>query len=445
MKRLIFVFISVCFFANSYCQVLQQKLDDYMQALSKHSGFNGVVLVAKNGTILLEKGYGFRDAATKVNHTENSVFQIGSVTKQLTAAIILALEKEGKLSVKDKLSKYFPEYAHASKITVEDLLHHVSGIYNYTNDKDFMQNRVTQPLTEAAFWNLIKDKPLDFEPGTQYNYSNSGYSILGYIIRKVSKQPYETIVRQRIFQVAGMTHSGFDFTNFRSPEKSTGYSLFNKETAIPAPIVDSTVAYSAGAIFSTVRDLYKWNTALNSGKIISAADLERAYKPYKQNYGYGVGIDSIFGKRRISHGGGIHGFVSYLTYVPADQVTIALLSNKPFPLGSAEKDLLAILYEKPYKLAEEIVEIKVDSSILKKYVGDYELTPTFKITISLTDGSLKAQATGQPSFDLFAREENRFFLKVVDAQLEFLKNDKGEVDRLILHQNGQQLPGKKVK
>ncbi|HEX8462557.1 MAG TPA: serine hydrolase domain-containing protein, partial [Segetibacter sp.] len=312
MKRLIFVFISVCFFANSYCQVLQQKLDDYMQALSKHSGFNGVVLVAKNGTILLEKGYGFREAATKVNHTENSVFQIGSVTKQFTAAIILGLEKEGKLSVKDKLSKYFPEYAHASKITVEDLLHHVSGIYNYTNDKDFMQNRVTQPLTEAAFWNLIKDKPLDFEPGTQYNYSNSGYSILGYIIRKVSKQPYETIVRQRIFQVAGMTHSGFDFTNFSSPEKSTGYSLFNKETAIPAPIVDSTVAYSAGAIFSTVRDLYKWNPALNSGKIISAADLERAYKPYKQNYGYGVGIDSIFGKRRISHGGGIHGFVSYL-------------------------------------------------------------------------------------------------------------------------------------
>lgn len=122
-----------------------------------------------------------------------------------------------------------------------------------------------------------------------------------------------------------------------------------------------------------------------------------------------------------------------------------MLSNKPFSLGPSEKDLLAIIYDKPYKLAEETKEIKVDSAILKTYVGEYELAPTFKITVTLINGALKAQATGQPQFDLFATQENLFFLKVVDAQVEFVKNENGEVEKLILHQNGQHLPGKKVK
>jgi CubicO group peptidase (beta-lactamase class C family) len=445
MKKFGFVSITVFFTINAFSQPLPEKLEKYMEALNKYSGFNGAVLVAKNGQVLLEKGYGIRNASANVEHDEKSVFQIGSVTKQFTAIVILKLEQEGKLSVKDKLSKYFPQYQHAAKITIENLLNHVSGVYSYTNDRNFMQNRVTENLPQEAFWNMIKDKPLDFEPGSRYSYSNSGYSILGYIIEKVTGQPYESAVRKGLFQPAGMSHSGFDFTHFNSPAKTIGYFTLSKDIQTPAPIVDSTVAYSAGAIYSTVHDLYNWNIALNSGKIIPDAILEKAYKPLKDRYGYGFFVDSIYGKRKITHGGGIHGFVSMLTYIPDDKISVVMLSNKPFGLEPAEKDLLAILYNEPYKIPEELKEIEVDSTILKKYVGEYELAPTFKITVRLVNGALKAQATGQPQFDLFPKQEHLFFLKVVDAQVEFIKDENGEVEKLILHQNGQHMPGKKIK
>ena len=445
MKKFSFFAIAVCLMANASCQSMPEKLDEYMQALTKNAGFNGTVLVAKNGTVLLEKGYGFRNADTKINHDQNSVFQIGSVTKQFTSTVIQKLQMEGKLSVKDKLSKYFPQYAYGNKITIENLLNHVSGIYNYTNDSVFMTDHITENLTKDAFWKMIKDKPLDFEPGTKYNYSNSGYQLLGYIIEKVTGQPYEAVVRKYLFQPAGMTHSGFDFTHLTSPDKSIGYMVLSKEVRTPAPIVDSSVAFSAGAIYSTVHDLYNWNTALNSGKIIPLKILETSYRPFRDKYGYGFVIDSVFGKRRISHGGGIHGFVSNLTYMPGEKIDVVILSNKPSDVSSVSRNLLAVVYNQPYTLPQETKEIKVDSVVLNKYAGEYELAPTFKITVTQVNGALKAQATGQQPFDLFAKTESLFFLKVIDAQVEFVKNGKGEIESMILHQNGRDMPGKKVK
>jgi CubicO group peptidase (beta-lactamase class C family) len=150
---------------------------------------------------------------------------------------------------------------------------------------------------------------------------------------------------------------------------------------------------------------------LNSGKIIPLQVLETAYKPYKSGYGFGLNIDSVSGKRHISHGGGIHGFVSMLSYIPQDEVSVAIIVNAPFSLGRVEKDVLAILYNQPYKVAEAPKEIKVDSSGLTQYVGEYELAPTFKITITLANGRLKAQATGQQAFEIYPKEKNIFFYK----------------------------------
>ncbi|MCW3081779.1 serine hydrolase [Segetibacter sp.] len=445
MKKVFLIVITVFFLNNAFGQAIQEKLDSYMQALTKYAGFNGAVLVAKDGNILLEKGYGLRNAQAGITHDENSVFQIGSVTKQFTATIIQQLELEGKLSLKDTLSKFFPQYQYANRITIENLLNHVSGIYNYTQNVDFMQNHATESLGQTSFWSMIKDKPLSFEPGSKFNYSNSGYLILGYLIEKVTGQPYESVVRKYLFEPAGMSHSGFDFTHLASPVKSVGYLALSEQVKTPAPIVDSTVAFSAGAIYSTVRDLYNWNIALNSGKLLPLVNLEKAYKPYKQKYGFGFMADSLYGKRLISHGGGIYGFVSDLAYVPEDKVSVVILSNKPYHLSTTERDLLAVLYNQPYKLAEEPKEVMVDTLTLNKFVGEYELAPTFKITIVQVGGRLKAQATGQSQFDLFAKTENEFFYKVVDARVEFVKNGKGEVESLILHQNGQDIPGKKVK
>jgi CubicO group peptidase (beta-lactamase class C family) len=445
MKSLCIVAIASCFVSCTIGQTVPEKLDSFMQATNKYAGFNGTVLVAKGGQVLLEKGYGFRNAETKTQHDVYSVFQIGSLTKQFTGAVIQQLVLEGKLSVNDTLNKYFPEYLNAEKITIAQLLHHVSGIYNYTDNSDFMQNHVTEYFNEAALWKMIKDKPLNFTPGSRFNYSNSGYLLLGYIIQKVTAQPYETAVRKYLFEKAGMTHSGFDFTHLASSEKTTGYLVYNDSVHTPAPIVDSTVSFSAGAIYSTVEDLYKWNTALNTGKILPEKVLESSYSPFLNHYGYGLFIDSVHGKRRISHAGGIHGFVSYLTYLPVDKVSIIVLSNSPTDVGAVEKGLEAIVYGNAYTLPAPRVEKKIDTSILKAYVGEYQLAPTFTIKVFLVNGGLKLQATNQPAFDLFATDEDSFFLKVVDARVDFIKNERGEVEKLVLHQNGQDVPGKKIK
>src|SRR6187549_1291973 len=244
MKK-IFLFLSLLWIG--YFSFAQQgdKLDTLISAYAKLHKFNGSVLVAKNGVILLNKGYGYRNAENKVANNEQTIFQLGSVTKQFTSAVILKLQEEKKLSVSDKLSKYFPDFPKGDSITIEHLLTHTSGIYNYTNNGEFMANQVTNPTNREKIMALFKDKPLDFSPGTNWSYSNSGYSLLGYIIEIVVKKPYEEVVRNYIFNPLQMTHSGFDFTHLNSPEKAIGYFKVDSTTAALAPIVDSSVSYSA--------------------------------------------------------------------------------------------------------------------------------------------------------------------------------------------------------
>jgi CubicO group peptidase (beta-lactamase class C family) len=448
MKKILLslLFSAFCLQFISCQTTTESKLDALMNAYVQLNRFNGTVLVAQNGRVLLEKGYGYRNAKDKVLNDEKSVFQIGSVTKQFTAAIILKLQEQKKLSVKDKLSKFFPSYPKGDSITIEHLLTHTSGIYSYTDDDQFMQNEVTKPATREKMMALFKDKPLRFSPGSQWEYSNSGYSLLGYIIEDVTHKSYEQTVRDYIFSPLDMTHSGFDFTHLAVPTKATGYFILSDKVAEPAPIVDSSVSYSAGSIYSTVADLYQWHKGFIQEKIVSRQSKEKAFTPVKNKYGYGLFIDSIWGKRRVSHGGGIHGFNSNLMMIPADDVCIVLLNNAPNPALPVITDaLLAIVYNKPYELPKAPVETTIDKNILSQYIGEYELAPNFVITISVKEGSLHAQATGQPEFPLFPEKQDRFFLKVVDAQLEFKRDEKGVVTSLVLFQNGQEVPGKKIK
>jgi CubicO group peptidase (beta-lactamase class C family) len=438
--------ISVFAFLMVACQSNDSRLDTLMSTYARLNKFNGAVLVAQNGKVLLEKGYGYRNVDNRVLHDEKSVFQIGSVTKQFTAAIILKLQEQKKLNVKDKLSNYFPSYPKGDSITIEHLLTHTSGIYSYTDDGEFMRNEVTKPATREKMMALFKDKPLHFSPGTQWEYSNSAYSLLGYIIEIVTRKSYEQTVRDYIFTPLDMTHSGFDFTHLTTTGKATGYLQLTDKGAIVAPIVDSSVAYSAGSIYSTVADLYQWHKGFTQDKIISAVSKEKAATPVKNRYGYGLFIDSIWGKRRLSHGGGIHGFNSNMVMIPADDVCIVLLNNAPNPaLQPITESILAILYNKPYELPKARVETFIDAKQLAQYVGEYELAPSFILTIFVKDGQLFAQATDQQPAQIYPEKEDVFFVKVVDAQLLFKRDEKGIVNSLVLFQNGQEVPGKKIK
>lgn len=430
---------------SAFPQTISEKIDSLLTAYQKVSDFNGSVLVARKGTIIFEKGYGYKNKKALLPNDPNTIFQIGSITKQFTSAIILQLKEKQKLSLQDKLSQYIPDYPNGDQITIEQLLTHTAGIYNYTNNPDFMKNESTKPIARDSLLALFRNKPLDFKPGEKFNYSNSGYILLGYIIEKVTGKSYFQVVRDNIFRPLHMDHSGFDFTHLTSSDKATGYNP--PAPLAPAEIVDSSVSLSAGAVYTTVGDLYKWDRALYSGSILSQPSEEAAFTPHLARYGYGWMIDSLYGKRVVEHGGGITGFVSFILRVPEDETCIIVLDNAPSQAqpGKMANDLYALLNGKEYTTPRSHVAIHLDSAILKQYIGDYELRPNFVITITLENGSLMSRATGQGKTELFPEKENFFFLKVVDAQLEFIKGANNEVESLVLHQNGRLVPGKKIK
>jgi CubicO group peptidase (beta-lactamase class C family) len=445
MKKYLILFYIVSSALSAIAQSVPQKIDTLLTAFEKQEAFTGSVLVARGGTVLFEKGYGYKNKKENTWNDSNTVFQIGSITKQFTSAIILQLEEKNRLSLQDKLSKYIPDYPNGDQITIEHLLTHTSGVYNYTNDTAFMRRSAFTPISRDSLIATFKNKPLDFHPGAQFNYSNSGYILLGYIIEKVTGKSYFQVVRENIFRPLHMDHTGFDFSGLVSADKAIGYRP--SETGEPAPIVDSSVSFAAGAIYTTLGDLYKWDRALYTGNIISPASLQKAFTPHLAKYGYGWTIDSVHGKRVVEHGGGIPGFVSYIWRVPEDQTCIVVLDNHPSPAGPEQiaREINALLDGKEYRIPHPRTAIHLDTTLLRQYVGEYQLAQGFILTISLENGSLMSQATGQGKAELFAEKENFFFQKVVDVQLEFIKGPDNKVGKLIIHQNGRPVTANKIK
>ena len=219
MKPL-YLLIPIFLFTNALrAQTTAERLEEYMDAAYKAKLFNGVVLASRNDSILLAKGYGWRDYENRIPHDTNSLFRIGSVTKPFTAVVILYLQEHNKLKLTDKISKYFPAYTYGSKITIKNLLTHTSGIIEYSNQDRFFEEIAYKPYTQKDFWKYISNKPLNFEPDAEYEYSNSNYFILGYLIEKVTGKPYEQNVREIIFNKAGMAHSGLTGPIYEVPIK----------------------------------------------------------------------------------------------------------------------------------------------------------------------------------------------------------------------------------
>lgn len=455
-KNILLLIFALSFFNSNAQQQndsLTQKLDEYLISANKFYKFNGSALVAQNGKILLQKSYGYKNVATHILNDSNTIFQIGSVTKQFTSTVILKLQEEGKLSVQDKLSKYFPEFKYADQITLENLLLHTSGIYNYTNDIDAEDSAIVcNPVDKQLVLDIMFKHTLQFKPETQFSYDNSGYYLLGLIIEKVTGKSYEQNVRDIIFDPLKMTHSLFDFKNSSDTNIATGYQTLNDTNQIVASAWrwDSTVTYAAGAIFSTTSDMYKWAQAIAGKMILSADSWKAAFTPHFEHYGYGWFIDSLYGKKNVAHGGGIPGFVAYLCYYPTEDVTIILLNNKGwFDEGLTEinANLSAILFHKPYELMHTHTEIKLPDSILKKYVGEYAFDKQHHAFVTLENHVLQiaAPAGNLPKSPLFAENKNNFWLKIIDAKIEFVKDASGNVVQLVSHYLGKDEVSKKIR
>ena len=301
------------------------------------------------------------------------------------------------------------------------------------------------PTTPEKLVARFRGKPLDFQPGEKWSYSNSGYVLLGYLIEKISGQSYQSFIEENIFKPLAMHDSGYDSNSAILVHRASGYS--------PGPqgpentgYIDMTIPLSAGGLYSTTHDLLLWEEGLFGGKLLSAESLKKMTTPFKEDYACGLMVKTVNGHRKIGHGGGIEGFNTELDYYPDDKLRVVVLGNLN---GSAPNDIAAklgavALGEKAV-LTSERKEITVSPSILARYVGTYELSPAFSIVVTLEGNQLMDQATKQPKFPMFAESETEFFLKVVDAEIEFFKDDKGQVTHLVLHQGGQDAKGIKSK
>jgi CubicO group peptidase (beta-lactamase class C family) len=413
------------------------RMEQVIQSYSTNRQFMGSVLVAKGTDVLLSKGYGSANLEWDVPNTPATKFRLGSLTKQFTAASILLLQERGKLNVQDPVKKYMADAPAAwDKITIYHLLTHTSGIPSFTGFPEYAKWEpfATTPTEEVA---RFRDKPLDFAPGEKWSYSNSGYVLLGYLIEKITGGSYEKFVRDNIFTPLGMQDSGYDSNSAVIARRAAGYSQ-GKDGLENAGFVHMTIPFSAGALYSTTGDLLKWEQGLFGGKLLSAASLETMTTPFKNNYACGLAVETRGGRKVIEHGGGIEGFATSLTYYPDDKLTVVVLGNVN---GMAPTEIVAklsaIAHGEAVKLQTEHKEITVDPKVLARYVGTYELAPGAKMLITLEGNQLSEKLGEQETFPIFPESETMFFLKVVDAQIEFAKDSSGAVTHLVLHQGGR--------
>jgi len=367
-------------------------------------------------------------------------FRLGSLTKQFTATLVLLLQQDGRLKIDDPVSKYLPESPKTwEKITLANLLGHTSGIPNFTNLKEFGVWRMSPHdlKEELAFFS---DKPLEFEPGSKFEYSNSNYEVLGAVIEKVSGKSYGEMLQERIFEPLGMKESGLDTDELVLAKRAEGYRPGKKGLEV-ARSESMTVPWAAGSIYSTTGDLLKWEHGLFGGKVLSEASLTRMTTAGKGDYGLGVFMSQKDGVKVVSHSGGIEGFSTWMAYVPEKKIAVVVLSNvngaAPDAMGS---QLLDVALGRPVVLASERKAVAISKEELAKFAEVCELVPNVMLTTAVAGDGLTVQLTGQDALSLMylgvQDGHPRFFQKQVGAELEFVPDASGAMTTVVLHQGG---------
>src|SRR5271170_16760 len=364
------------------------RLDQVVQSYVTDKTFMGSVLVARGDQVLLSRGYGSANLEWNIPDAPNTKFRLGSLTKQFTAASILLLEERGKLKTDDLVKKYVPDAPAAwDKITIFHVLTHTSGIPNFTSFPDYSSQEPFETTPEKLVARF-RNKPLDFQPGEKWDYSNSGYVLLGFLVEKVSGESYEKFLQENIFGPLGMKDSGYDSNSAVIPRRAAGYTP-SKDGPVNARFIHMSIPFSAGALYSTPEDLWRWEQGLFGGKLLSAASLAKMTTPFKDDYAFGLAVATQDGHKRIQHNGGIEGFNTDLAYYPDDKLTVVVLSN----INSQAPDamylkLAAVALGAQVTLPSERKEVTVAPKILEQYVGTYEMAPKINMMVTLQNGQL---------------------------------------------------------
>ncbi|WP_031499971.1 serine hydrolase [Bryobacter aggregatus] len=431
------------FAVASFAQESKAKFDELVSAYAKQGFFSGSVLVAKGGKPVFEKAYGMANYEWNLPNAVDTKLRLGSITKQFAATAILQLEEAGKLKVSDKACAYLPACPEAWKpVTLHQLLTHTSGIPNFTSFPEY-RNIQAKPSRYDEQVKVVWEKPLDFDPGTKYQYSNTGYLILGKIIEKASGKNWEDYVRESIFLPAGMSDTRADSNTDLIARRANGY-LSNSGTTLNAGYINMAIPGAAGALLSTAHDLYLWDRALAAGKLLKPETAARMWTVEKNGYAYGWTVNTAEGRTTQGHNGGIDGFSTSIERVPADGVLVVVLSNfQDGQVGLLKTALMKMAYGETVEIPKQHVETRLDSALLDEYIGTYEMSPEFRLVVTREGDQLMTQATGQGKLPIYAEQKDVFFPKRMPATLTFVREN-GKVTGLILHQNGRDMKAKRL-
>jgi CubicO group peptidase (beta-lactamase class C family) len=350
---------------------VETRLDAVAAAYLAQNHFMGAVLVLDGDKVLLDRGYGAANLDWSIANAPAVKFRIGSVTKQFTAALVLLLAQDGKLALSDPVSKLVPDAPAAwSNVTVSQLLHHTSGIPEFTDDPRFPVWSAS-PRTPRDIVDLVAAKPLDFPSGSRFAYSNTNYEVLGEIIEKVSGVSYGALLESRLLDPLGMRDTGLDADDLILSHRALGYAE-NAGGWSYAHSESMTVPWAAGAMYSTTGDLARWTKALHGGKVVSPASLAEMTRAGLGDYGMGLEIGKHDGEAMIWHNGGIEGFHSYVSWLPARRLVIVILSNdQSAPDEIMGSQLIDVTEGRPVILPAERHTVAISPAELARFVGAF--------------------------------------------------------------------------
>lgn len=428
---------------------LVERIDAAVQPHLAHPSAVGLAVgVARGGEVVLEKGYGRAELEFDQPAGPATMFRIGSVTKQFTAALVMRSVERGQVALDDPLSKFVPESEFPTggrAVTIRQLLNHTSGIPSYTDLGDVWQKTIPLELSHAELLALVAGRPFDFEPGTQFRYNNTGYYLLGMVLERVHGKPYARILQEELCTPLGLARTRYDSNSDLIRDRAQGYQTKDGALANDEPIGLSQPG-AAGALLSTGGDLVRWSTALTAGKVVKPESYALMVTPTRlpdgsdTGYGFGLMVGEVLGRRCVQHGGGINGFASVLVWFPEDDLHVAVISNSErlSPQRVAKDIVRAVLgIEKA-----QAKDLPVDAATAQRVAGAYRIEQLdMQLEVRAADGKVTVQAEGQGAFRALWQGEGEFRAEFdTDVRLVFAADGKS----FTLHQGGGVFVAKRV-
>ncbi len=393
---------------------LSERIDAIVESAMAEGPIAGVsVSIARGVDVLHEKGYGYADLEHRVPVTPETVFRIGSITKQFTAASVVQLADDGALSLDDRLTEYLPDYpGPASEVTVADLLSHTSGIPNYTT-MDRWWETLTHETSPRGLISSFEDEPFDFPPGTRFSYSNSGYVVLGWIAEQVSGRPFGGLLNANLFAPLDLEQTRYCGDRAVIPNRARGYRALDGDF-LHADYFSSSQAYAAGAVCSTAPDLVRWSLLLSTGLALGRDGYRAMSTPATLRdgttieYGYGMAIGYVEGHRRVSHVGGVLGFAGQIAHYDEDDLTVVVLTNTE---GAKAANIEVEIARLVLGLGDEVIlDVALAAEEAQRYVGTYDLSLT-TVGVDFIEGRLRAEVDVpglRGSYPLLYQGDGRF-------------------------------------